>query len=248
MFERFTDRARHVLVLAQEEARLLNHNFIGTEHLLLGLIHERDGLAAQALSAAGVTLESVRAAVEEILSGVTSLDTGSPPFTPRAKKVLEYSLRQALQLDHAYIGTEHLLLGLLREGEGVGCRVLVGLEVDLEQLRYTVLQMLDDSPGAPDLTDPSDPSGRPIRSTFVGRTPGAIQREGDEQLRREIEAALTTDPSSQLLRRYLAGEVSEADLGEGSVTRALAETAVHLQELLLKMTQRFLPPSTSPST
>jgi ATP-dependent Clp protease ATP-binding subunit ClpC len=119
VFERFTDRARRVLVLAQEEARLLNHSFIGTEHILLGLIHEGEGVAAKALESLGISLEAVREKVEETIGMAGTAPSGSPPFTPRAKKVLELSLREALQLGHSYIGTEHMLLGLVREGEGV---------------------------------------------------------------------------------------------------------------------------------
>ena len=124
MFERFTDRARRVLVLAQEEARDLNHAFIGTEHILLGLIREGEGVAAKALDALGVTFDVVREKVEEAIGANTNPSPGSPPFTPRAKKVLELSLREALQLGHSYIGTEHMLLGLVREGEGVAAQVL----------------------------------------------------------------------------------------------------------------------------
>ena len=135
MFERFTDRARRVLVLAQEEARLLNHNFIGTEHILLGLIHEGEGVAAKALESLGISLEAVREKVEETIGPAGSSTTGSPPFTPRAKKVLELSLREALQLGHNYIGTEHMLLRLVREGEGVAVQVLVSLGADLSRVR-----------------------------------------------------------------------------------------------------------------
>ena len=139
---RFTDRARRVLVLAQEEARLLNHNFIGTEHILLGLIHEGEGVAAKALETLGVTLEAVREKVEETIGPAGSATTGSPPFTPRAKKVLELSLREALQLGHNYIGTEHMLLGLVREGEGVAAQVLQNLGADLSRVRQQVIQLL----------------------------------------------------------------------------------------------------------
>ena len=143
MFERFTDRARRVLVLAQEEARLLNHNFIGTEHILLGLIPERDGVAARALASSGVRLEAVRDKVEETLGTASgSGTTGSPPFSPRGKKVLELALRESQQLGHNYIETEHLLLGLLREGEGVAVQVLVGSGVDLGQLRLSVMSIM----------------------------------------------------------------------------------------------------------
>jgi hypothetical protein len=143
MFERFTDRARRVLVLAQEEARLLSHSFIGTEHILLGLIAERDGIAAQALATLGISLDKVRAKVEEtIIPPISGSETASPPFTPRAKKVLELSLRQALQLGHSYIGTEHILLGLHQEGEGVAMQVLGALGVNPSDVRREVIQRL----------------------------------------------------------------------------------------------------------
>jgi ATP-dependent Clp protease ATP-binding subunit ClpA len=142
MFERFTDRARRVLVLAQEEARLLDHNFIGTEHILLGLIHEGEGVAAKALESIGISLETVREKVIETVGPAGSPATGSPEFTPRAKKVLEFSLREALQLGHNYIGTEHLLLGLLREGEGVAAQVLVGLGAELSRIRQEVIRLV----------------------------------------------------------------------------------------------------------
>jgi ATP-dependent Clp protease ATP-binding subunit ClpC len=142
MFERFTDRARRVVVLAQEEARMLNHNYIGTEHILLGLIHEGDGVAAKALQSLGVSLEGVRQQVEEIIGQGQQAPSGHIPFTPRAKKVLELSLREALQLGHNYIGTEHILLGLIREGEGVAAQVLVKLGADLNRVRQQVIQLL----------------------------------------------------------------------------------------------------------
>src|SRR5947209_3654087 len=142
MFERFTDRARRVVVLAQEEARMLNHNYIGTEHLLLGLIHEGEGLAAKALESLGVTLEGVRSQVEDMIGVGTATPQGHIPFTPRAKKVLELSLREALQLGHSYIGTEHILLGLLREGEGVAAQVLTKINLELAKVRQSVLQLM----------------------------------------------------------------------------------------------------------
>ena len=147
MFERFTDRARRVVVLAQEEARLLNHNYIGTEHILLGLIHEGEGVAAKALESLGISLEAVRSQVEEIIGQGGSSPSGHIPFTPRAKKVLELSLREALQLGHNYIGTEHILLGLIREGEGVAAQVLVKLGADLSRVRQQVIQLLSRLPG-----------------------------------------------------------------------------------------------------
>ncbi len=148
VFERFTDRARRVVVLAQEEARLLNHSYIGTEHILLGLIHEGEGVAAKALEALNISLEAVRAQVEEIIGQGGSSPSGHIPFTPRAKKVLELSLREALQLGHNYIGTEHILLGLIREGEGVAAQVLVKLGADLSRVRQQVIQLLSGYEGA----------------------------------------------------------------------------------------------------
>jgi ATP-dependent Clp protease ATP-binding subunit ClpC len=142
MFERFTDRARHVIVLAQEEARLLNHSYIGTEHLLLGLVHESDGVAARALEAAGISLTAVRSEVEQTIGRGEGTASGHIPFTPRAKKVLELSLREALRLDHNYIGTEHILLGLIREGDGVAAQVLTKLGAGHEQVRQKVLDLL----------------------------------------------------------------------------------------------------------
>ncbi|WP_276526025.1 Clp protease N-terminal domain-containing protein, partial [Corynebacterium phoceense] len=142
MFERFTDRARRVIVLAQEEARMLNHNYIGTEHILLGLIHEGEGVAAKALESMGISLEDVRREVEEIIGHGTQPTTGHIPFTPRAKKVLELSLREGLQMGHKYIGTEFLLLGLIREGEGVAAQVLIKLGADLPRVRQQVIQLL----------------------------------------------------------------------------------------------------------
>jgi ATP-dependent Clp protease ATP-binding subunit ClpC len=142
LFEKFTDKARRVVVLAQEEAKLLNHNYIGTEHILLGLIHEGEGVAAKALEALGINLEQVREQVQEIIGQGQQSPSGHIPFTPRAKKVLELSLREALQLGHSYIGTEHLLLGLIREGEGVAAQVLTKLGADTNKVRQQVIQLL----------------------------------------------------------------------------------------------------------
>ena len=142
MFERFTDRARRVVVLAQEEARMLNHNYIGTEHILLGLIHEGEGVAAKALESLGISLDAVRQQVEEIIGQGQQAPSGHIPFTPRAKKVLELSLREALQLGHNYIGTEHILLGLIREGDGVAAQVLVKLGADLNRVRQQVIGLI----------------------------------------------------------------------------------------------------------
>jgi ATP-dependent Clp protease ATP-binding subunit ClpC len=142
VFERFTDRARRAVVLAQEEARMLNHDYIGTEHLLLGLASERDGVAGKALMSLDISIEAIRRQVEEIVGQGRAAPTGHIPFTPRSKKVLELSLREALQLGHNYIGTEHILLGLIREGEGVATQVLVKLGANLNRTRETVIQLL----------------------------------------------------------------------------------------------------------
>jgi ATP-dependent Clp protease ATP-binding subunit ClpC len=143
MFERFTDRARRAVVQAQEEARTLNHDFIGTEHILLGLVGEGQGVAAKALESLGVSMEAVRQRVEDIVPpGQVEVRTGHIPFTPRAKKVLELSLSESKLLGHRYIGTEHILLGLLREGEGVAAQVLAALGADLDGVRERVVQLL----------------------------------------------------------------------------------------------------------
>jgi ATP-dependent Clp protease ATP-binding subunit ClpA len=187
MFERFTDRARRVVVLAQEEARLLNHNYIGTEHLLLGLVSESQSVAAKALESLGISLEAVRAQVEEIIGQGQSAPTGHIPFTPRAKKVLELSLREALQLGHNYIGTEHILLGLIREGEGVAAQVLVTLGADRDRVRQQVIQLLSGYAGAVEAG---------ARTRLVRMTVPTAIREDEEQLaqvRREKEAAIDAD-------------------------------------------------------
>jgi ATP-dependent Clp protease ATP-binding subunit ClpC len=142
MFERFTDRARRVVVLAQEEARMLNHNYIGTEHILLGLIREREGVAARVLESLGISLDAMRAAVEGIIGRGQQERSGHIPFTPRAKKVLELSLREALQLGAHHIGTEHILLGLIREGDGVAAQVLADAGADGNRVRQQVIELL----------------------------------------------------------------------------------------------------------
>ena len=177
MFERFTDRARRVIVLAQEEARMLNHNYIGTEHILLGLIHEGEGVAAKALESMGISLEDVRKEVEELIGPGSQPPSGHIPFTPRAKKVLELSLREGLQMGHKYIGTEFLLLGLVREGEGVAARVLVKLGADLPRVRQTVIQLLSGYEGqqggeAPEGSGLAGAGAAPGGGAFGGRQMG----------------------------------------------------------------------------
>jgi len=194
MFERFTDRARRVVVLAQEEARMLNHNYIGTEHILLGLIHEGEGVAAKALESLGISLEGVRQQVEEIIGQGQQAPSGHIPFTPRAKKVLELLLREALQLGHNYIGTEHILLGLIREGEGVAAQVLVKLGADLNRVRQQVIQLLSGYQGKEPAAAGGGASGEAAPSTSLvldqfGRNLTQAAREGklDPVIGREKE-------------------------------------------------------------
>jgi ATP-dependent Clp protease ATP-binding subunit ClpC len=211
LFERFTDRAQRVVVLAQEEARMLNHNYLGTEHILLGLIGEGEGVAAKALESLGISLEAVRQQVEKIIGQGQQAPAGHIPFTPRAKKVLELASREALQLGHDYIGTEHILLGLIREGEGVAAQVLVTLGADLNRVRQQVIRLLHGSQG----NQPADDGprrGKRARARLIGealaridgldRRLAAIERwvgmgpdvaEVDQeiaQVRREKEAAI----------------------------------------------------------
>ncbi|MGI8753808.1 MAG: ATP-dependent Clp protease ATP-binding subunit [Acidimicrobiales bacterium] len=236
MFERFTDRARRVLVLAQEEARLLNHNFIGTEHILLGLIHEGEGVAAKALESLGVSLEAVREKVEETIGPAGSSTTGSPPFTPRAKKVLELSLREALQLGHNYIGTEHMLLGLVREGEGVAAQVLVSLGADLSKVRQQVIQLLSGyqsqggkegtSSGSGTGTSPETPTGSPVLDQF-GRnlTQQARDRKLDPVIGREREI----ERVMQVLSRRTKNNpvlIGEPGVGKTAIVEGLAQKIV----------------------
>ena len=188
MFERFTDRARRVVVLALEEARFLNHSHIGTEHLLLGLIHESEGVAAMALESLGISLEAVRAEVAKVVRRGKQPPTGHIPFTPRAKKVLELSLREATQLNHDYIGTEHILLGLIREGEGVAAQVLFKVGASPARVRQQVIQLLGGSTGGEGAAEPAGARTRLVRMTVP-----AELREAEEQLvqvRREKEAAI----------------------------------------------------------
>ncbi|GAA4084809.1 hypothetical protein HNR30_007348 [Nonomuraea soli] len=184
MFERFTDRARRVVVLAQEEARLLNHNYIGTEHILLGLVNESEGVAGRALSQCRIDLGQVREGVQEIVGMGDRPPGGHIPFTPRAKKVLELSLREALQLGHNYIGTEHILLGLIREGEGVAAQVLVRYGADLNRIRQVVVTLLHGRPQRHDDDPPLDlssplpphPAHPPPPPGIGSRGPGLIDR------------------------------------------------------------------------
>jgi ATP-dependent Clp protease ATP-binding subunit ClpC len=154
MFERFTERARRVVVLAQEEARMLDHNYIGTEHILLGLIHEGDGVAARVIGSMGLTLGAARDQVAQMIGRGSAVPSGHIPFTPRAKKVLELSLREALELNNTYIGTEHILLGLIREGHGVGAQILERVAGPLPTVREAVIALASNEPREPDADEP----------------------------------------------------------------------------------------------
>ena len=234
MFERFTDRARRVVVLAQEEARLLHHNYIGTEHILLGLIHEGEGVAAKSLESLGISLEAVRNQVEEIIGQGGSSPSGHIPFTPRAKKVLELSLREALQLGHNYIGTEHILLGLIREGEGVAAQVLVKLGADLSRVRQQVIQLLSgyggpQGSGSPDkaTTSPGDRgetgSGSLVLDQF-GRNLTKLAKDSglDPVIGRQRE----TERVMQVLSRRTKNNpvlVGEPGVGKTAIVEGLAQ-------------------------
>ncbi len=234
MFERFTDRARRVVVLAQEEARMLSHNYIGTEHILLGLIHEGEGVAAKALESLDISLEAVRAQVEEIIGQGQQAPSGHIPFTPRAKKVLELSLREALQLGHSYIGTEHILLGLIREGEGVAAQVLQKLGADLNRVRQQVIQLLSgfqgkESAGAGAATGASGgdaPSSSLVLDQF-GRNLTQDAREGklDPVIGREQEI----ERVMQILSRRTKNNpvlIGEPGVGKTTIVEGLAQDIV----------------------
>src|SRR5512139_4098625 len=234
MFERFTDRARRVVVLAQEEARMLSHNYIGTEHILLGLIHEGEGVAAKALESLDISLEAVRAQVEEIIGQGQQAPSGHIPFTPRAKKVLELSLREALQLGHSYIGTEHILLGLIREGEGVAAQVLQKLGADLNRVRQQVIQLLSGfqgkesaAAGASSSTSGGDaPSSSLVLDQF-GRNLTQDAREGklDPVIGREQEI----ERVMQILSRRTKNNpvlIGEPGVGKTTIVEGLAQDIV----------------------
>src|SRR5438105_213091 len=232
MFERFTDRARRVVVLAQEEARMLNHNYIGTEHILLGLIHEGEGVAAKALESLGISLEAVRQQVEEIIGQGQQAPSGHIPFTPRAKKVLELSLREALQLGHNYIGTEHILLGLIREGEGVAAQVLVKLGADLNRVRQQVIQLLSGYQGKEPAASGTGAQGEAAPSTSLvldqfGRNLTQLAREGktDPVIGREKEI----ERVMQVLSRRTKNNpvlIGEPGVGKTAVVEGLAQCIV----------------------
>src|SRR5712691_11454976 len=228
MFERFTAKARHVVVLAQDEARELNHNYIGTEHILLGLIHESQGLAARVLTGQfGLTLDGIRQEVTAIVGTGKKPQSGHIPFTPRAKKVLELSLREALQLSHNYIGTEHILLGLIREGEGVAAQVLQKLGADLNRVRQQVIQLLSGHIGKGE-GQPGEvaPQGSMVLDQF-GRnlTQQARETKLDPVIGREKEI----ERVMQVLSRRTKNNpvlIGEPDVGKTASVEGLAQDIV----------------------
>src|SRR6187200_1036653 len=234
MFERFTDRARRVVLLAQEEARMLSHNYIGTEHILLGLIHEGEGVAAKALESMNISLDAVREQVQEIIGQGQAAPTGHIPFTPRAKKVLKLSLREALQLGHNYIGTEHILLGLIREGEGVAAQVLQKLGADLNRVRQQVIQLLSGFQGKESAASGAAASGStgdaPSSSLVLdqfGRNLTQDAREGklDPVIGREQEI----ERVMQILSRRTKNNpvlIGEPGVGKTTIVEGLAQDIV----------------------
>ena len=237
MFERFTDRARRVVVLAQEEARMLNHNYIGTEHLLLGLVHEGEGIAARALESLGITLNSVREQVQDIIGPGANAPSGHIPFTPRAKKVLELSMREAIQLNHGYIGTEHILLGMVRANEGVANQVLAKLGVEPAAVRQAVMDLISGSPGNGDSKETAgvgagnSREGTPAGSTILdqfGRNLTAAAREG--QLDPVIGRHHEMERVMQVLSRRTKNNpvlIGEPGVGKTAVVEGLAQAIVH---------------------
>lgn len=191
MFERFTDRARRVLVYAQEEVREFNHAFIGTEHILLGLIREGDGVAATALDELEVTYQAVREGAQELTEHVTDGPSVSPPFTPRAKKVMEMSLREAMRLGHTYIGTEHLLLGLVRQGEGRAVRILNDLGIEMSQIQSQVVHLLS-SPSSPEVGE------SPVHAHYDDAIFRGVVRAVGQQLRPDLVDADLDDLAAKI--------------------------------------------------
>jgi ATP-dependent Clp protease ATP-binding subunit ClpC len=267
MFERFTQRARRVVVLAQEEASLLNHNYIGTEHILLGLIRESEGVAARALESLGISLGAVRQQVEKIIGRGQQAPSGHIPFTPRAKKVLELSLREAKALGHNYIGTEHILLGLIREGSGVAAQVLVKLGADLNRARQQVVQLLhgyqgedvtgEGSPLPDDALTGVDSLDRRLAAIerWVGLRPDLNDLDHEiARLRREKEAAIDRqdfetsvalrDQEKQLLAARAGREKEWAEDASGrmSLAQELDRVKAELERLRASLREHGIEP------
>jgi ClpA/ClpB-like protein len=271
MFERFTERARRVVVLAQEEARMLNHSYIGTEHILLGLIREDQGVAGRALESLGISLDAVRQQVEQIIGRGQQAPPGHIPFTPRAKKVLELALREAQQLGHSYIGTEHILLGLIREGDGVAAQVLVELGAELNRVRQQVVRLLhghqgedvtgEDAPLPDDAVTRAGSLERRLAAIerWIGLRPGPGGPGGPEGLdgeiarvRREKEAAIDRqdfeasaalrDQEKQLLAARARQEEERAGAGRVPLARELARVKAEVDRLRAAMREHGIDP------
>src|SRR4051794_24549116 len=241
MFERFTERARQVVVLAQEEARTLKHNYIGTEHILLGLLREEEGLAARVLESLDITVERVRAQVVRIVGSGEEVTSGQIPFTPRAKKVLELALREALSLGHNYIGTEHILLGLVRENEGVAARILLDFDADSEKIRNEVIRMLSGPGGRPQQASgggatsaqEAKKSSKPLDQFGRNLTKLAAEGKLDPVVGREVEI----ERIMQILSRRTKNNpvlIGELGVGKTAVVEGLAQriNAADVPELL----------------
>jgi ATP-dependent Clp protease ATP-binding subunit ClpA len=260
MFERFTHRSRRVVVLAQEEARMLNHNHIGTEHILLGLMHEGNGIAATALTSLGISLQAVRREVEAIIGRGQEPPTGHVPFTPRAKKVLELSLREALQLGHNYIGTEHILLGLIQEGDGVAAQVLVKLGADLNRVRQQVIELLPGQQDWDDAPSQADLLNRRLAAVerWVGMRPDLDDLEEDiAQVRRQKEAAIERrdseasaalrDEEAQLLARAREQGWTDAVAGRLSLAGEFGRMNAELERLRAVLREHGIEPGSDPA-
>jgi ATP-dependent Clp protease ATP-binding subunit ClpA len=267
MFERFTERARRVVVLAQEEARMLNHDYIGTEHILLGLIHEGQGVAAKSLESLGISLEAVRQQVTLIIGQGQQAPSGHVPFTPRAKKVIELSMREAKELGHNYVGTEHILLGLIREGSGVAAQVLVKLGADLDGVRQQVVRLLHGRAGegsplhddAPTRVDSLDRRLAAIER-WVGLRPepddldqeiARVRREKEAAIdRQDFEAAAALRAQEKQLLAASAGrekEWTEAAAGRMPLAQELGRVKAELERLRAVLRDHGIAPGDDPA-
>ena len=262
MFERFTERARRVVVLAQDEARMLNHDWIGTEHLLLGLIEEGGGVAARALESLGISLDAVRRQVEEIIGRGEQAPPEHMPFTPRAKKVLELSLLEARALGHDYIGTEHILLGLIREDDGVAAQVLVRLGADLNRAREQVIQLLQEGQGDDDVLARVGLLARRLAAIerWVGMRPVLDDLDQEiAQARREKEAAIDRqdfevavarrdeEKQGRAARAVREDEWTEADAGRLSLASEFARMNAELGRLRAILREHGIDPGDDPA-
>lgn len=262
MFERFTTRARRVVVLAQEEARLLQHNYIGTEHLLLGLLGETDGIAARALAGLGMSLEGTRQEITAIVGTGSATPSGHMPFTPRAKKVLELAFREARALGHDYIGTEHILLGLIREGDGVAAQVLVRLGADLNRAREQVIQLLQEGQGDDDVLARVGLLDRRLAAIerWVGIRPDLDDLDQEiAQARREKEAAIDREDfevavarrdeekQGRAARAAREDEWTEADAGRLSLASEFARMNAELGRLRAILREHGIDPGDDPA-